>query len=109
MTPRKPCPTVPGPLKEYAQCFDDMFRQLAQRRSVWEYLLGLLFPCDRNKTLTALVGTEPVVDAPAPLANNATITEISLVDLPRILASLSRGRVKFQDETLRDKMSAETA
>jgi hypothetical protein len=65
MTPRQPCPTVPGPLEEYAQHFDDVFGQLAQRRSFREYLLGLLLPRDRNKTLTALVGTEPVVGAQA--------------------------------------------
>jgi len=65
MTPRKPCPTVPRPLEEYAQHFDDVFGQLAQRRSFREYLLGLLLPRDRNKTLTALVGTEPVVGAQA--------------------------------------------
>jgi hypothetical protein len=65
MTPRKPCPTVPKPLEEYAQHFDDVFGQLAQRRSFREYLLGLLLPRDRNKTLTALVGTEPVVGAQA--------------------------------------------
>src|SRR5215510_15057156 len=65
MTPRKPCPTVPRPLEEYAQHFDDVFGQLAQRRSFREYLLGLLLPRDRNKTLTALVETEPVVGAQA--------------------------------------------
>src|SRR5262245_33048803 len=65
MTPRKPCPTVPRPLEEYAQHFDDVFGQLAQRRSFREYLLGLLLPRDRNKTLTALVGTEPGVGAQA--------------------------------------------
>jgi len=63
MTPRKPCPAVPGPLEEYAQRFDDLFRQLAQRRSFRAYLQGLLLPRDRNKTLTALSGTEPGVGA----------------------------------------------
>jgi len=48
MTPRKSCPTVPKPLEEYAQHFDDVFGQLAQRRSFREYLLGLLLPRDRN-------------------------------------------------------------
>jgi len=65
MTPRKPCPTVPKPLEEYAQHFDNVFGQYAQRRSFREYLLGLLLPRDRNKTLTALVGTEPGVGAQA--------------------------------------------
>jgi DDE superfamily endonuclease len=37
--------------------------RLAQRRSFRAYLQGLLLPRDRNKTLTALAGTEPVVGA----------------------------------------------
>jgi len=65
MTPRKPCPAIPDPLEAYAQGFDDLFGQLAPRRSFREYLLGLLLPRQRNKTLTALVGTEPGVEAPA--------------------------------------------
>jgi DDE superfamily endonuclease len=65
MTPRKPCPSAPGPLEAYAQRFDDLFAQLAQRRSFREYLQGLLLPRERNKTLTALVGTEPVAGAQA--------------------------------------------
>src|SRR5581483_386528 len=65
LTPRKPCPTIPNPLEEYAQGFDDLFGQLAQRRSFREYPLGLLLPRDRNKTLTALVGTEPGGEAQA--------------------------------------------
>src|SRR4029450_12721395 len=36
---------------------------LAQRRGFRAYLQGLLLPRDRNKTLTALAGTEPVVGA----------------------------------------------
>jgi len=47
--------------------------------------------------------------APVTLADNATITEISLVDLPTILAGLSRDGVKFQDEILRDEISVELA
>jgi hypothetical protein len=36
---------------------------LAQRRGFREYLQGLLLPRDRNKALTALAGTEPIVGA----------------------------------------------
>jgi hypothetical protein len=43
--------------------FDDLFGRLAQRRGFQEYLAGLLAPRDRNKTLTALVGAEPVAGA----------------------------------------------
>ena len=41
-------------------------RVLAQRRGFREYLAGLLAPRDRNKTLTALAGAEPVAGAQHP-------------------------------------------
>jgi hypothetical protein len=63
MTARRPCPPAPGPLEAYAAQFDPLFETLAQRRSFREYLQGLLLPRDRNKTLTALVGAEPIVAA----------------------------------------------
>jgi hypothetical protein len=53
-------------LEDYAAGFDELFATLAQRRSFREYLEGLLLPRDRNKTLTALVGVEPIVGAQAP-------------------------------------------
>ena len=40
--------------------------RLAQRRGFREYLAGLLAPRDRNKTLTALAGAEPVAGAQHP-------------------------------------------
>src|SRR5215471_3616363 len=63
MTARRPCPAAPGPLEGYAARFDDVFGSLAQRRGFREYLAGLLAPRDRNKTLTALAGAEPVTGA----------------------------------------------
>ena len=63
MTRRVPCPPAPGPLEAYAARFDDLLSTLAPRRGFREYLAGLLLPRDRNKTLTALAGTEPVVGA----------------------------------------------
>src|SRR6185437_3652741 len=63
MTRRLPCPVAPGPLEGYAVRFDDLFGSLAQRRGFREYLAGLLAPRDRNKTLTALAGAEPVTGA----------------------------------------------
>src|SRR6266478_5911155 len=63
MTRRLPCPAAPGPLEGYAARFDDLFGSLAQRRGFREYLAGLLAPRDRNKTLTALAGAEPVTGA----------------------------------------------
>ena len=68
MTKRLPCPPAPGPLEAYAERFDDHLGTLAQRRGFREYLQGLLLPRDRHKTLTGLVGTEPVVGAQAPSA-----------------------------------------
>src|SRR5207244_847348 len=66
MTQRRPCPAAPGPLEGYAARFDDLFGVLAQRRGFREYLAGLLAPRDRNKTLTALAGAEPVAGAGHP-------------------------------------------
>src|SRR5215208_3825882 len=63
MTRRRPCPPVPGPLEGYAAAFDPLFASLAQRRGFRAYLQGLLLPRDRNKTLTALAGAEPLVGA----------------------------------------------
>src|SRR6185503_18183862 len=50
----------------YPARFDDVFRSLAQRRGFRECLAGLLAPRDRNETLTALAGAEPVVGAQHP-------------------------------------------
>ena len=66
MTKPVPCPPAPGPLEGYAARFDDLFSSLAQRRGFREYLTGLLAPRDRNKTLTALAGAEPIVGAQHP-------------------------------------------
>src|SRR6266480_8149892 len=63
MTKRLSCPPAPGPLEDYAAQFDGLLGSLAQRRGFRGYLQGLLLPRDRNKTLTALAGTEPVVGA----------------------------------------------
>jgi len=63
MTKRRACPPAPGPLEEFAAHFDPLFARLAQRRGLRAYLEGLLLPRDRNKTLTALAGAEPVVGA----------------------------------------------
>src|SRR5436305_14763001 len=66
MTGRRPCPAAPGPLEGYAARFDDLFTRVAQRRGFREYLAGLLAPRDRNKTLTALAGAEPLAGAQHP-------------------------------------------
>ena len=63
MTKRRACPPAPGPLEDYAAQFDPLFARLAQRRGLRAYLQGLLLPRDRNKTMTALAGAEPIVGA----------------------------------------------
>ncbi|MCZ1013274.1 IS701 family transposase [Streptomyces albulus] len=52
-----------GSAEGYAARFDDLLSTLAQRRGFREYLTGLLAPRERNKTLTCLVGAEPVAGA----------------------------------------------
>ncbi len=63
MTKRSPVSPAPGPLEDYAMSFDDLFGARAQRHAFRRYLEGLLLPAERNKTLTALANTEPVVGA----------------------------------------------
>jgi DDE superfamily endonuclease len=63
MTRRLPVASSPGPLEDYALRFDDLLRARAQREGFRRYLEGLLLPAERNKTLTALVNTEPVAGA----------------------------------------------
>jgi SRSO17 transposase len=66
MTARRACPPAAAPLEVYAARFDPLFLSLAQRRSFRDYLTGLRLPRDRAKTLTALAGAEPLVQAQAP-------------------------------------------
>ena len=58
-----PFPPIPAPLETYAAQFDDLFSRANQRMGFRQYLAGLLLPAERNKTLTALANTEPVVGA----------------------------------------------
>ncbi len=62
------CPPIPDPLEAYARQFDELFSRANQREGFRQYLAGLLLPAERNKTLTALANTEPVVGAQAPAA-----------------------------------------
>src|SRR6516162_11500198 len=66
MTKPVPCPPAPGPLLGYTSQISDRITRVAQRRWFREYLAGLLAPRDRNKTLTALAGAEPVTGAQHP-------------------------------------------
>jgi len=70
MTARRPVTPAPGPLEVYCQYFDALFGKHNQRESFRRYLEGLLLPQERNKTLTALANTEPVVGAQQPSAQS---------------------------------------
>src|SRR3954454_8081426 len=63
MTARLAVTAAPVPLEEYAAQFDDLFTQRSQREGFRRYLEGLLLPAERNKTLTGLANTAPVVGA----------------------------------------------
>src|SRR5213078_2889650 len=63
MSKRKETTRVPEPLEEYVRPFDSLFEKWNQREGFRSYLEGLLFPSERNKTLTGLANTEPVVGA----------------------------------------------
>jgi SRSO17 transposase len=63
MTKRVPVEPAPAPLEDYAARFDDLFANRAQREGFRRYLEGLLLADERNKTLTALANTEPVLGA----------------------------------------------
>jgi hypothetical protein len=71
MSKPRPCPPAPGPLEAFAARFDDVFSRVSQRRGFRTYLQGLLLPRDRNKTLTTLVGAEPIVQA-----QNAAVQQV---------------------------------
>ncbi len=63
MTTRLPVSPAPGPLEAFAQHFDPLFLKRSQRQAFRDYLAALLLPTERNKTLTALAHTEPIVGA----------------------------------------------
>jgi SRSO17 transposase len=68
MTKRIDIAPAPEPLEAYARHFDDLLGKSNQREGFRRYLEGLLLPSERQKTLTGLVNTEPVVGAQLPRA-----------------------------------------
>jgi hypothetical protein len=68
MSHRLPVSPAPGPLESYVQHFDPLFTKRNQRDAFRRYLEGLPLPTERNKTLTALANTEPVLGAQHPHA-----------------------------------------
>ena len=63
MSKRLPATPAPGTLETYCAEFDHLFSKRNQRDTFRQYLANLLLPSERNKTLTALANTEPVVGA----------------------------------------------
>lgn len=57
---------APAPLEAYAQHFNALLAKRNQRDAFRRYLQGLLLPVERNKTVTALASTEPIVGAQQP-------------------------------------------
>lgn len=63
MSKRLPATAAPGLLEQFSVAFDPLFSKRHQRDAFRQYLTNLLLPTERNKTLTALTNTEPVIDA----------------------------------------------
>ena len=61
-TPRKPTPPTVEANDAFCGQFDDLFGRLAERRALRQYLMGLLLPRERNKTLTMLAALMPGAD-----------------------------------------------
>lgn len=68
MTKRIDVAVAPAPLEAYAKQFDPFFGKSNQREGFRRYVEGLLFPTQRQKTLTGLTNTEPVIGAHEPRA-----------------------------------------
>jgi hypothetical protein len=68
MTKRIEITPAPEPLEAYARHFDALLGKSNQREGFRRYLEGLLLPSERQKTLTGLVNTEPMVGAQLPRA-----------------------------------------
>src|SRR5260370_40258395 len=68
MTNRMEEAQAPAHSEAYAKHFDTVLSKSNQREGFRRYLEGLLLPSERNKTLTGLVNTEPLVGAQLPRA-----------------------------------------
>jgi SRSO17 transposase len=66
MSKRLPAIPAPGLLEQFSAAFDPLFSKLNQRDAFRQYLANLLLPAERNKTLTALANTEPILEAHHP-------------------------------------------
>jgi SRSO17 transposase len=68
MSKRLPATAAPGLLELFSAAFAPLFSKRNQRDAFRQDLANLLLPTERNKTLTALANTEPVVGAQPPRA-----------------------------------------
>src|SRR5260370_17264295 len=68
MTKRMEVARAPAPLEEYVRQFDPLFGKSNQREGFRRYGEGMLVASERDKTVTGLVNTEPVVGAQLPRA-----------------------------------------
>ncbi len=122
MSQRLAVTPAPGPLEDYASAFDELFGKRNQRELFRRYLEGLLLPSERNKTLTALANTEPVVGSVHPEAQKlqwflsesswdpAVVNErrLALLQANTITAATARGVLAI-DETGDRKWGSKTA
>lgn len=113
---------APGLLEAYSTAFDDLFSKRNQRDVFRRYLEGLLLSSGRNKTLTALANTEPVVDSVHPQAQKlqwflsestwdpaaVNLRRLALLQQSLVTAATSRG-VLVIDETGDRKWGSKTA
>lgn len=63
MSARRVATPAAGLLEEYSREFDGLFTKVNQGEGFRQYLTGLLLASERNKTLTGLANSEPVVGA----------------------------------------------
>ncbi len=87
MTRRVDCTPAPGPLEEYAVCFDDLFTHAAQRRGLRAYLVGMFLLRDRTKTLTGLAeAVSSVAAQEAPVQRLQFFLSVSMWDAEAVNA-----------------------
>jgi hypothetical protein len=77
------------PLEQYAHGFDDLFPTHLPRRRFREYLAGLLLPRARHKTLTALVGAEPITQAQMAPSSNCSSSSGKATGTPKRSAAVA--------------------
>ena len=113
---------APGLLEAYSTAFDDLFSKRNQRDVFRRYLEGLLLSSRRNKTLTALANTEPVVDSAHPQAQKlqwflsestwdpavVNVRRLALLQQSLVTAATPQG-VLVMDETGDRKWGRKTA